>query len=81
VLFFFHLARREIPTQENKKTISIDSAHGTGGFWLTFGFTLTPFYNAAGAYDPSNPANPGFHTSYGELELFSLWQNLMGKRH
>ncbi|KAL1968304.1 hypothetical protein VTN77DRAFT_2139 [Rasamsonia byssochlamydoides] len=41
-----------------------------GAFWLATAITLTPFYNAAAAYDPSNPANPGFHTSYAYFYVF-----------
>ena len=43
-----------------------------GGFWFTFGATLTPAFNAYGAYSP-DPANPAlgaesaqFHASFGE---------------
>lgn len=42
-----------------------------GGFWFTLGATLTPFFNAYGAYSP-DPANPAlglqsaqFHASLG----------------
>ncbi|KAL8952285.1 MAG: hypothetical protein Q9222_001816, partial [Ikaeria aurantiellina] len=41
-----------------------------GGFWFTLGSTLTPFYNAYGAYasDPTKPyeglSSEGFHASY-----------------
>jgi len=44
---------------------------GSGGFWLTFASTLTPFYNAFGAYspDPTKPAegltSPAFAASFG----------------
>jgi len=44
-----------------------------GGFWLTYGSTITPFYNAYGAYspDPSKPAegltSPQFAASFGTL--------------
>ncbi|KAJ5168029.1 GPR1/FUN34/yaaH family-domain-containing protein [Penicillium canariense] len=34
-------------------------------FWLSLAATLTPFYAAYTAYDPSNPENPGFNNSYG----------------
>lgn len=44
-----------------------------GAFWLTFGFTLMPAYNAAGAYaaDPlTNPAEglttQGFNATFGK---------------
>jgi hypothetical protein len=33
--------------------------------WFSFGATLTPAYNATGAYNPSNPMNPEFHSSFG----------------
>lgn len=38
----------------------------TGSFFLSFAATLTPYFNAASAYEPSNPANPGFHTAFGK---------------
>ncbi|KAI9873859.1 MAG: hypothetical protein M1830_010515 [Pleopsidium flavum] len=47
-----------------------------GGFWLTFGATLTPFYNAYGAYspDPNMPAeglaSPKFAASFGFFQVF-----------
>ncbi|KAE8360862.1 GPR1/FUN34/yaaH family-domain-containing protein [Aspergillus caelatus] len=39
-------------------------------FWLSYATTLTPFYNAAAAYDPTNPENPGFYNAYGFFTLF-----------
>ncbi|KAL8968423.1 MAG: hypothetical protein Q9197_004891 [Variospora fuerteventurae] len=42
-----------------------------GGFWFTLGSTLTPSFNAYGAYakDPNEPweglTSDGFHASYG----------------
>ncbi|KAI6789404.1 hypothetical protein KC331_g211 [Hortaea werneckii] len=41
-----------------------------GGFWFSFGATLTPAYNAMGAYNPSNSMNPEFHSSYAFFALF-----------
>lgn len=41
-----------------------------GGFWFSFGATLTPAYNATGAYNPSNPMNPEFHSSFAFFALF-----------
>ena len=38
-------------------------------FWLSYATTLTPFYNAASAYDPTNPENPGFYNAYGPYPL------------
>ena len=44
----------------------------TGGFWLAFGTTLTPMYNAYGAFspDPNNPAeglhSDTFNASFGK---------------
>lgn len=35
-------------------------------FWLSYATTLTPFYNAATAYDATNPENPGFYNAYGQ---------------
>ena len=47
-----------------------------GSFWLTFGATLTPWFNASIAYDPTHPAasssNPEFMAS------FAFWQVYMG---
>ncbi|CAG7972064.1 unnamed protein product [Penicillium nalgiovense] len=39
-------------------------------FWLSYATTLTPFYNAAIAYDPTNLENPGFYNAYGFFTLF-----------
>ncbi|KAL9132392.1 MAG: hypothetical protein Q9175_006434 [Cornicularia normoerica] len=47
-----------------------------GGFWFTLGSTLTPSFNAYGAYaaNPNQPAqgltSPGFHASFGFFLLF-----------
>ncbi|KAM0801754.1 GPR1/FUN34/YaaH-class plasma membrane protein-like protein [Usnea florida] len=47
-----------------------------GGFWFTLGSTLTPSFNAYGAYaaDPNQPTqgltSPGFHASFGFFLLF-----------
>lgn len=44
-----------------------------GGFWFTLGSTLTPAFNAYGAYaaDPNQPAqgltSVGFHASFGKI--------------
>ncbi|KAL9015258.1 MAG: hypothetical protein Q9173_000144 [Seirophora scorigena] len=49
-----------------------------GGFWFTLGSTLTPSFNAYGAYakDPTEPweglTSEGFHASYGECTLMDL---------
>lgn len=41
-------------------------AFGTyGGFYITQAITYTPFYGAQSAYQPNNPANPGFSSSFG----------------
>ena len=58
-----------------------------GGFWFTLGATLTPAFNAYGAYstDPNNPAlglqSPGFHASFGntpfpypETSCLEMWR-------
>ncbi|KAM0718832.1 hypothetical protein Q7P37_005904 [Cladosporium fusiforme] len=52
-----------------------------GAFWLTFGFTLMPAYNAAGAYatDPiTNPAEglttTGFNATFA---FFMLWMGFL----
>jgi len=42
-----------------------------GAFWLTFAYTIEPYYLAYGAYssDPTNPAlgltSTGFNASFG----------------
>lgn len=45
-----------------------------GAFWLTYGATLTPMYNAYGAYSPADPAagltDPTFLSSFA---FFFLW--------
>lgn len=45
-----------------------------GAFWLTFAATLTPFYNAAAAYQPDDPAtattNPTFNATFGFFQVY-----------
>jgi uncharacterized protein len=45
-----------------------------GAFWLTFGATLTPFYNAATAYQPDDPAtatsNPTFNSTFAFFQVY-----------
>ena len=45
-----------------------------GAFWLAFGATLTPFYNAAIAYQPEEPAtattNPTFNATFGYFQVY-----------
>ena len=45
-----------------------------GSFWLTFGATLTPYYNASIAYDPTHPAasaaNPTFSSTFAFFQLY-----------
>ena len=45
-----------------------------GAFWLTFGATLTPFYNAAIAYQPEEPAtattNPTFNATFAYFQVY-----------
>ncbi|KAL8728288.1 MAG: hypothetical protein Q9166_005495 [cf. Caloplaca sp. 2 TL-2023] len=54
-----------------------------GGFWFTLGSTLTPSYNAYGAYsaDPMKPyeglTSDGFHASYGFFLLFMALLSLL----
>lgn len=50
-----------------------------GAFWITFGMTLTPMYNAAGAYasDPiNNPAEgltvPAFNATFGKTRASKI---------
>jgi hypothetical protein len=42
-----------------------------GAFWLTFGFTNVPFYNATGAFVTetytTGAENPEFNASFGKL--------------
>ena len=52
-----------------------------GGFWFTLGATLTPAFNAYGAYatNPTDPlsglTSPAFHASYGEFYPPKLGNN------
>ena len=45
-----------------------------GAFWLTFGATLTPFYNASVAYLPTDPAasaaNPTFQSTFAFFQVY-----------
>ncbi|KAJ4367984.1 hypothetical protein N0V85_009112 [Neurospora sp. IMI 360204] len=41
-----------------------------GTFLIGLAITLTPAYNASTAFDPSNPMNPGFETSFAYVLLF-----------
>jgi len=45
-----------------------------GAFWLTLGATLTPYYNAAIAYQPTEPAtaatNPTFNATFAYFQLY-----------
>jgi uncharacterized protein len=45
-----------------------------GAFWLTFGMTLTPFYNAAIAYQPLEPETatsaPGFNATFAFFQIY-----------
>lgn len=45
-----------------------------GAFWLSFGATLTPYFNASIAYDPTHPAtsseNPVFASSFAYFQLY-----------
>lgn len=45
-----------------------------GAFWLTFGMTLTPFYNAAIAYQPLEPETatsaPQFNATFAFFQLY-----------
>jgi uncharacterized protein len=49
-----------------------------GAFWLTFGATLTPYYNASGAYSPTDPtkgaADPVFMATFA---FFNLWMAVL----
>ena len=56
-----------------KSTPNSYSLDSKGGFWFTLGSTLTPSFNAYGAYaaDPNQPSqglvSPGFHASFGKI--------------
>ncbi|KAL8944367.1 MAG: hypothetical protein Q9211_000601 [Gyalolechia sp. 1 TL-2023] len=69
------------PTPRLPRSPNADVA--AGGFWFTLGSTLTPFYNAYGAYasDPTKPyeglASEGFHASYGFFLLFMGFLSLL----
>lgn len=45
-----------------------------GAFWLSYGATLTPLYNASIAYDPTNPTassmDPEFAASFAFFHLY-----------
>jgi succinate-acetate transporter protein len=45
-----------------------------GAFWLTFGFTNVPFYNATGAFVTetytTGAENPEFNASFGKLYVY-----------
>jgi len=45
-----------------------------GAFWLSYGATLTPYYNASIAYDPTHPAassmDPEFAASFAFFHLY-----------
>lgn len=45
-----------------------------GAFWLAFGATLTPYFNASIAYDPTNPAkassDPVFASTFGFFHVY-----------
>lgn len=45
-----------------------------GAFWLSWAATLTPFYNASIAYDPTHPAtsgtNPTFASTFAFFHLY-----------
>lgn len=45
-----------------------------GAFWLTFGATLTPYFNASIAYEPTDPAasagNPEFQSTFGFFQVY-----------
>lgn len=44
-----------------------------GAFWLSFGATLTPYFNAAAAYQPDSPntafTNPTFNATFAYFPL------------
>ncbi|KAE8407348.1 GPR1/FUN34/yaaH family-domain-containing protein [Aspergillus pseudonomiae] len=46
-------------------------------FWLSLAATLTPFYAAYTAYEPSDPTNPGFNNSY-DFQTLAFFEVFMG---
>lgn len=63
---------KSYPDRSRSVCLGVPSADdAAGGFWFTLASTLTPFFNAYGAYasDPTKPyeglASEGFHASYG----------------
>lgn len=44
-----------------------------GAFWLAFGATLTPYFNASNAYDPGSPtaaADPTFASTFAFFQVY-----------
>ncbi|KAL1859317.1 hypothetical protein Plec18167_006729 [Paecilomyces lecythidis] len=41
-----------------------------GGFWLSLATTLVPSYGAAAAFEPKDPTNPGFNSSFAFYYVF-----------
>jgi len=45
-----------------------------GAYWLTIGATLTPYFNAAAAYDPTHPfqasSNPTYNATYAYFNVY-----------
>lgn len=49
-----------------------------GAFWLTYGATLTPYYNASGAYSPTNPTAGGTDPVFmATFAFFLLWMGVL----
>jgi len=47
-----------------------------GAFWLSFGATLTPYFNAAGAYQPNDLATASSNPTF--MSTFAFFQVYMG---
>lgn len=49
-----------------------------GAFWLTYGATLTPYYNASGAYSPTDPSAGGSDPAFmATFAFFLLWMGVL----
>jgi uncharacterized protein len=49
-----------------------------GAFWLTYGATLTPYYNASAAYTPMDPSAGGTDPTFmATFAFFLLWMAVL----
>ena len=68
--------------RERERERAFSNTKPQGGFWFTLGSTLTPAFNAYGAYAPSSDpsaglTSAGFHASYAFFLLFMGLLSLM----